>query len=303
VLPLDAGEFGVLRAEGAVALDGGLEIEATATDHDSASGTVRNTTDLALEEVAVFVGPAGTNVGDLEPGEEKAWEVDTGRRAWPMAGNPVEVDVWPDAVGWDRPINPRSVVNIALWAETAGAFGPNFLTSGSAVAAGWTRDLDVPARANDDDDLDGRSLVLGRGPVGQDGGSFNPSAVRHEVLRNGEATDAVLEEFDINRRGEFFGHVTRVRVPDGAPSSGYELQLGPDVSAVQVWSGTAWDTIEDQVERFDPSAGLDVSDDRTVSVPDAAIRDGIVHLRIVTNVFFGPGLPAQIRLQPAGTEA
>jgi hypothetical protein len=302
VIPLDAGEFGVLRARGPLALDGGLEVEATATGSDTISGVVRNTTDLALEDVAVFVGPTGARVGELGPGEEKSWDVDTDRQPWPIAGNPAEVDVWPDAVGWDRPINPRSVVNIALWTETASAFGPNFLESGSAVAAGWTRDAELPARA-DDDELDGRTLILGRSPVGQAAGEFNAWAVRHEVLRNGDAADAVLDDFGADRRGDFSGHVVRAQLPEGAATSGYQLRLGADVSAVQVWSGTGWNTIDDQLDEFDPTIGVDPSDDRTVPLPDAAIRDGIVHFRVVTNFSIGPGTAPQLRIQRVAAQA
>lgn len=296
VIPLDAGEFGVLRAHGPLAFDGGLEIEATATSDDTISGTVRNTSGATLEEVGVFAGPGGDHVGRLAAGEEATWEIDTSAQPFPQ-GEPAEVDVWPSAVGWDRPIEVNGIVNIALWTEAALVNGPNFLAPGSAVAAGWTRDAAVPARSGADE-LTGRTLVLGRGPVQSQAGTFNPYAVRHETLRRGESAEPVLEAFDADRRGEFTGHLIMLQLPDGLSSDGLQLSLGADVSGVRVLGPDGWVTIDDQVADFDPNFGVNPAR-REVDVPAGAVTDGTILLQVVTNFFFGPGFAPGIELRPA----
>jgi hypothetical protein len=285
-IPLDAGEFGVLRARGPTAFTGALEVEASATADDAITGTVRNTTDLPLDEVGVFAGPHGDHIGRLEPGEEASFEIDTDAPAFPQ-GEPAEADVWPAALGWDRPINVNGIVNLALWTEAAVALGPNFLAPGSVVAAGWTRDASTPARAGDDD-VRGRSLVLGRGPVESQAGAFNPLGVRHETLRNGDSAVAILERFEANRRGEFFGHLIRLHLPADAPTEGLQLRVGPDVSAVEVLASGGWQTIDNQVEDFDPNVGAGPGGERTLDLPAGSVTDGTILLRVVSNFFFGP---------------
>lgn len=76
-VPATAGGVAVLRASGPVALDGALEVEATATADGIVEGVVRNTTGASLEAVAVFVGrAASTHVGSLGPGEATEFAVE-----------------------------------------------------------------------------------------------------------------------------------------------------------------------------------------------------------------------------------
>lgn len=75
-MPAAAGGVGLLRASGPVELDGALEVEAFATAEGTIRGTVRNTTDASLEEVAVFVGRAASSpLGSLAAGESTDFEV------------------------------------------------------------------------------------------------------------------------------------------------------------------------------------------------------------------------------------
>ncbi len=292
VVPLDAGEFGLVRGQGAIAFEGGLEIEATAIDDEAVSGTVRNTTELTLEEVGVFVGRHGKNIGALGPGEEADFDIDAGRNADPW--EPVENQVWSDALGWNtgRP-DPDSVVNINLWNDARQA-GPNFLASGAVVAAGWTRDLDVPARA--DDRLDGRAVIIGRGAVAGLPDRINPLAVHQRILRTGQGAENVADAFDVG--GDFTGHLISLTVPDGTPSTGTELTAGSDVSGVQLWRGDRWETIDDQTEEFDPNFGCGGGPGgrRSIPLPDGAMQDGTVVVRILTNFCFGPALLPQLEL-------
>jgi hypothetical protein len=96
-VPALPGGVGVVSAQGPLTFDGSLEVTATATSDGTVSGRVRNTTDVSLEAVAVFVGRGkATPVGDLEPGAEAPFEVagtdqfqfgsDAFREAWPQRG-------------------------------------------------------------------------------------------------------------------------------------------------------------------------------------------------------------------------
>ena len=67
----------MVRASGPVALDGALEVEASATGDGVVVGTVTNTTSVTLESVAVFVGRStSTDVGALGPGESVSFELE-----------------------------------------------------------------------------------------------------------------------------------------------------------------------------------------------------------------------------------
>src|SRR3546814_17634081 len=98
-VPAAAGGVAVVRASGPVALDGALEVVATATGDGMVEGTVTNTTGATLEAVAVFVGrAASTDVGSLGPGEAVEFAVagadqfrfgaDLFREQWPLNAFP-----------------------------------------------------------------------------------------------------------------------------------------------------------------------------------------------------------------------
>ena len=96
-VPALAGGVGMLSAEGPVAFDGELEIEAQAVEAGTVRGTVRNTTDLVLEEVGVVAGRnSGVNLGTLEPGASAEFEI-TGTDQFEFGVDPMS-SVWPDGV-------------------------------------------------------------------------------------------------------------------------------------------------------------------------------------------------------------
>ncbi len=303
-IPLDAGEFGLLRSEGTMAVDGGLVVEAATTGDNRISGTVRNTTSMVLDEVGVVAGSTGTNIGRLEPGESKPWDVDLDANPGFPMGDPVEVQVWRSATGWDGKADTTGAVSIALWSEANRRFGLNFLGSGTVVAAGWTSELDVPARDDGDDEaLNGRSLVLGRGLIDAGAAGFHPASVRLEVLRTGDALDAALDDLGADNRDDLRAHLQRLRLPPGSPTSGFELALGPDVAAAQVWMGEGWDTIDNSIEESNPNVGPGAAADRRVDLPGGAVIDGTVYLRTVSNTFFGPAVPPRLSLDLQGGQA
>jgi hypothetical protein len=180
-LPLDAGQFGIVPAAGPVAAKGVLEVSAVAHAAGEASGKVKNGTEWALDDVAVFVGTGGTLVGRLQPGEERDWKV-VGTQADFLRGDmAVDVDVWG---GFDAfSPGPDSVIDMSLW-QTAGALrGQEFRGPGEVVAAGWTRSFAPPVAVDGrDSGAGGRALVLGRNRVDvpADSGALD---IRREVVR------------------------------------------------------------------------------------------------------------------------
>ena len=163
-LPLDAGQFGIVPASGPVAARGVLEVTAVAAAAGEATGRVKNATEWALDEVAVFVGTGGSLVGRLGPGEERAWKV-TGTEADFLQGDvPVDVDVW----GGFGAFNPESdsITDMSLWQTAQALGGHEFRGPGEVVAAGWTRSFTPPIEVDGKGaGSGGRTLVLGRNRV------------------------------------------------------------------------------------------------------------------------------------------
>jgi hypothetical protein len=181
-LPLDAGQFGIVPAAGPVVATGALEVTAVATVAGQASGKVKNGSEWALDEVAVFVGTDGTLVGRLEPGEEREWKL-FGTQADFLRGDMgVDIDVW----GGFNSFSPGSdsITDMSLW-QTAGALGgQEFRGPGEVVAAGWTRSFAPPVEVDGHGaGPGGRSLVLGRNRVDvpADSGALD---IRREVVRS-----------------------------------------------------------------------------------------------------------------------
>ncbi len=147
-----------------------------------ASGRVRNATEWALDDVAVFVGTGGSLVGRLEAGEEREWNLgDTDENFLFQGEAGIEFRIWggfgPFSTGRDN------VSDMSLW-ETAKAFGGHeFLGPGEVVAAGWTRHFAPPIRVDGRDaGRGGRSLVLGRSRVEVPTDSTTLD-IRREVVR------------------------------------------------------------------------------------------------------------------------
>ncbi len=96
-VPAQAGGVAIMRASGPVDFDGALEVTARATGDGRIEGRVTNTTGVALESVAVFVGRStSAEIGTLGPGEAADFDVsgadqfrfgaDPFREAWPFGG-------------------------------------------------------------------------------------------------------------------------------------------------------------------------------------------------------------------------
>ncbi len=231
---LDIGQFGVHRATGPVALEGRLEVTATAVDATTVEGVVRNTLPFALEEVAVLQDRSGESLGRLEAGEERAWSLTLVSGGDPFPGAAAEV--WPEAAGFNNSPDPDSVVAFPLWSEFETMAGADVLAPGAVVAAGWTRDfvppLDVPGAS-----FSGRTLMVGTAPVTMGPSGLADVTVGTAVVRGPFQNDGMFDQTS--------PVVFRLALPapvEGSP----EIDLAslavtaPEAVALETWSDGAW---------------------------------------------------------------
>lgn len=233
---LQPGQFGITAATGPVALEGGLEITATATG-DHIEGTLRSTLPFDLEDVGVLQGQQGTRVGSLVAGGEATFQLPLGvggDHGDPFMGPAREL--WPEAAGFDRPPDRSGVVALALWDAFESRSPAGFRSPGSVVVAGWTRDF-VPPVSEAPGTLKGRTLVVSTAAVASEGPA-EPGSVRTELVRSAVSHD-----------GGFSGgsFVWRFTAPDG--STGFDtaallLRAPQQGLALDVWRDGAWQPLE-----------------------------------------------------------
>ena len=124
---------------------GALEVTGVAEVVGQASGKVKNTTEWALDEVAVFVGNGGTLVGRLGPGEERDWKIFGTQSDFLRGDSGVDIDVW----GGFNSFSPESesITDMSLWQTARTLGGQEFRGPGEVVAAGWTRSFAPRSRS------------------------------------------------------------------------------------------------------------------------------------------------------------
>ncbi len=266
-LPLEAGQFGIVAAAGPVATDGALEVTATSRAPGRVSGTVRNTTEWALDEVAVFVGTGGTLVGRLDQGQAAEWTVEGADQNLLFQGEAdVEFRLWGDFNPFET--DRRSVADLSLWQTAESAGGHEFHGPGEVVAAGWTRAFAPPVKVDGRDaGTGGRSLVLGRTRVETpaDGSALD---IRREVVR--------APDFRGGGPGESFV----VRFVTGDPDRGgraadpSRLSLRAPTPQMEVWQDGRWQALAPQGGLVDGFGGSG-----EFLVPAGAVQGDVVHVR------------------------
>jgi hypothetical protein len=231
-LPLDTGQFGLVHANGpaADAGEGGLEISAAEQAGGQVAGEVRNRTAFRLDEVAVFVGSDATLVGDLAPGETRAFTVNLGQ-ARTDGGNP-EFRLWGGFGGKVPGTDVGSVTDFGLWQVALQNAGVNFLSHGAAVVAGWTRDYEPAVRVGSRTARpEGRTVVLGRQELRPPARGATPVAARRDIVR-----DPFGNRFIGGARGG--GSVLRFVLPEGADTA--NLVFSNMFGSGEVWQDGAW---------------------------------------------------------------
>ena len=268
-LPLDAGQFGLVKGGGPVDSQGALEVTATSGENGRAAGRVRNGTRYPLSEAVVFVGGTGSLVGSLAPGEERGWEL-TGAGN-PENGPPAEFRAWSTGRDMSR------AGDLALWEAARAESGPDFRAPGAAVVAGWTDGFDPPLRMSGRHRSPaGRTLVIGRGPVRPSSPTPSDVAVRREMVRDaGTAGGATVVRF----------------VVPGGSADGRALFLRPPTPTFEVWQDGTWAQLGSKDCRQVPGAPPGVVDcgggfrggpqpQAEVALPAAAADGGLVYVRL-----------------------
>ncbi len=333
---LVGGEFAVLSGRGPAPVTHRLELTSAATADGSVRGTVRNTSNQLLRQVAVFVGVRSVLVGDLAPGATRSYTVPAGPAARPATGGsatggtttttatttgptgtgttgtgpgvdgsgaPVgtysspESRVWPTAT--TQTFDQRTgPVDLALWGEVTRQLGPDFRAPGSAVAAGWADRLPPPGTVSRISGAQGRTAVVARTPV--DPGTTLPGiAVRRDLLRGPSSTPIN----DAN--GPTAGAVFRFVLPsaDAARQPGsLELSVPATLSRVDVWDGTRWVTMsgsDGTGQTSTPGAGAPAFDGppTTVALPPKSVQAGVVYVRIAVRLNGPSNSTAELLLQ------
>lgn len=267
-LRLSAGQFAVAQLTGPSNVDGGLEVTASSERDGEAAGAVRNTGSVALEEVVVFIGNAGTTIGRLEPGEEQDWSMRAaaggGAQRFPF--DLVDGRLWSRASGTDGPTDPESIVNYPAWITASPWAGPN-RPAGIAVAAGWTRE-GAPALTIDGDQrpTSGRRALVTTSPV-EAPGRLTDMAIRGEPIR------ASMNGF--GGQGGSLASIVRFTLPQGARPTGALQARIPMAGRVELWDGRAWVIPETGPAVF---GGGDIALGATV--PPSAVLGGQVFLRV-----------------------
>ena len=230
-MELSAGQFAVARLDGPTSTDAGLVVTASSDANGSATGVVRNSSSKELEEVAVFVGVRGVNVGRLAAGEEQAWSIQEVAPPGDLF-MPAEARVWAAgrAIFDGRPRRGDSVVSLATW-QAATPAAANMRPNGVAVAVGWSRKIDLRVSVDGSNRKPvGRTAVMATAPV-EAAGAVTDLSSRGELVRP--------SPFGFGDGGCSGGLVCVVRLvlPAGASSTGLVASLP---GGAEMWDGSSW---------------------------------------------------------------
>lgn len=287
-LPLEAGQFGMVHASGPAPGMGGLEITSTLEPGGRIAGSVRNPTSFRLDDVAVFAGSTASLVGQLAPGEERAFAVAGAGAGLRMdGGGGAEFQVWAGL----RTQSPDEAADFGLWHAALRDGGLNFLSPDAVVAAGWTRDFVPDVRVGGRTARpEGRTLVLGRTQLVPSAQGPARPAARRDIVRDPFA----------NRGRGGGGSVVRFVLPAGADTS--KLVLTSPFGAAELWQDGGWRPAPCDVpacrpvfqDGFRPACPPGVAcppgpppmpirpgpGGPELTVPAASVRDGVIYARV-----------------------
>jgi len=220
-------------------------------------GRVTNDTGFALRDVAVFAGGKAMTIGDLADGASADWNAPLPTRVSAM-DSPAN-NLWGGFNRFGEPSKGRgTIAEAGVWgsASRRHALHP----TGYARVAGWTDQWTPPI--DESDNSSNITAISSLTPIDNGRGPLRAAAVRASVVRS-----------PFNAMGESLGNdiVIRYLLPPGTdPTAGYEItQLSDnaaDGSGLRIWTGDDWTTV--QVE------------DARVDVPAAAVRNGVVLMRV-----------------------
>lgn len=242
---------------GPVDIEGSLKVVANATAHGRVEGTVTNTLPFDVEEVGIFAGQGGVNVGKLASGQERKFSVRSEPTDKPMMG--AQGTVWPEFGrmfqgmmfgGPQSGKDSKSIVSASVWSLGMGQEVTPSKAPGRVMAAGWTRGYQPPIDGPGTK-LVGRTVVLSSDVV-RPGAALGPT-MRVETMRQPS--------------GPFGGNalVFRVGMPEGfGPSSRSQpvLHIPGNLAEYEVWRDGRWVPIKAEKEdapKPDPADPVDPS--------------------------------------------
>lgn len=309
-IDLVGGQFGVLEGHGSLDPARQLQVEAV-TGRDAVTGTVTNDSGGPLAEVVVFVGDRAVPVGTVAAGGSTEWRIDLSAARPPGDRfTPVESLVWPEAFAASTVADgfpagdaagqldgggadPADPVDLSVWTEVLDTFGPNLRAPGAAVAVGWTAALAAPVDIGPRSS--GHTAVMARAPV-RSSGPLTGWDVRRELLRGPAAAtvDGPPGTPPVQ------GAVVRFVVPGGdgaagpAADGGLELVVPAAVATAEVWTRDGWTVLD--VGSSSPDLASPAG---AVALPDRAVTDGAVHVRIGVRTDAPPAGAAELLVRSA----
>jgi hypothetical protein len=257
------GQFETLTATGLVQRQSSFDVVATATDDATVSGSVRNTSSVALTEIALFSGYGATKIDRLAAGEQKDFTITGVGKAPDFQNGPfgdARMNIWPDITGWQG--NPKfdGPVNGPLWSNFLFDNGTNTFRLGRILVAGWTRD--EPTVLKSDSRTVGRSVLVQDSPVKNGGQALAAGAIRSDVVR---------------APGMFGGPnqqvITAYTLPDPTATPKLRLKSVAGSQTVDVWTESEWTAVT-----FDGDG---------VPLVPRAVKNGRVYLRYTPMNFGG----------------
>ena len=239
-----------------VGLGGDVGLSVTARTVDATIvGTVTNSTPGTLADVAVFSAGDSQLIGTLAPGESKDYEM-TARPLPQVFGLAQSVWSRPDqGLGFGT---ASDKAEFAIWSLASERLA--LYPTGLVRAAGWTDDLGTSSNAGTS--VATRTVLTSTAPVLPGDGPLSEGAVRTVQVRSpfdqfgGGTGDAAL----------------RYLLPPGIADQPLEVSAAVGMKSLEFWDGEEW---------------MDVPiDQRTAAVPPEAVRDGVVLMRIQSDVNF-----------------
>jgi hypothetical protein len=315
------GGFALLEARGpAAGMAGGLEVTAASSADGQITGTVRNTLDVTLHEVAAFTGRArAVEIGTVAPGETVDFRVDDATRfawgerpeplVWPLEGNEFASEVLVGGaaggevvvqrgVGADGMVvrgevqgggegdgdrDRRSPVALPAWDQTLQRNGTNYRASGQVVVAGWTDELPAPISTTRGRAQRSATAVVARATASPTGDRLTDTASVKSIVR-GPSTQVPPADPEVQTRGGIT-FVQSFDLPDrvgGRPVDTQRLVINPAnlFLSFEFWTPQGWVPVEV------PEVG---QEERVV--PPEAVVGGAVYMRITspTDAVPGPG--------------
>ena len=291
-LRLEAGQVAIESFSGP-APGAGLTTTARLNAEGDIEGTVTNNSDRRLADVAVFAGNGAKYLGALAPGAKIDWTLDapSGVAAMFGRGSQVwgidEMAMFGDAGAVAMPAPEGGVrivaggngpaagpgraelAEIGIWGLTASR--RELFPTGFARVAGWTAEIAPQVGVGDLDST--RTVLSSMTPIDPNGTPPNVATIRAAVVRS------PFGPFG-NGMGE---HQTyRYLLPPGVDPGQLVLRppAGQVFTGVEFWDGGAWSEVD-----------VDVDDDEDeVAVPAAAVRDGVVLVRVPMSDVADPSL-------------